>query len=540
VCRLDVVDASSAHVRPFLFGVRASRQVPGGKGRLVGDAPLKETRLLGDRYVLKALVGRGGMAEVYRAHDRMLDRSVAVKLMRTVAAGESERARFTDEARTLARLSHPGLVTILDAATADDEPYLVMELVNGPSLAQCCRGVALQPARVAAIGAQLADALGHAHASGVVHRDLKPGNVLLGADDRALLTDFGLARLISETVRHTTTGVTVGTPAYLAPEQVRGEEVGPATDVYSLGLVLLEALTGERAYEGLPIEVALARLTTPPTIPDTVPPPWHGLLRAMTALEPAGRPSTAEVAAALRDLASGLDPAAAIAAIRTESDDAEAPSAPSPSGTDGGETTVDLEGGPQTQPSRVPGHRPWLVGATVAALLLALAGASFRDDDARGGAPLPANVPERLEEPLRDLPQAEGRWVSPLETPHVEPARDGDDGDQPAQLQGAEPLQGSSTAVETLLDESRDEPGGSVTKPVGSGDGPDESGDAPVVPGNGPVAPEDPPVAPADEPVETGDPPVAPDDEPDEPEQNGNGNNGNGRGNSGRGNGNGG
>jgi hypothetical protein len=442
-------------------------------------------------------------------------------------------------------LSHPGLVTILDAATADDEPYLVMELVHGPSLAQCCRGVALEPARVAVIGAQLADALGHAHASGVVHRDLKPGNVLLGADDRALLTDFGLARLLSETVRHTTTGVTVGTPAYLAPEQVRGERIGPATDVYSLGLVLLEALTGERAYQGLPIEVALARLTTPPTIPDTVPPPWHGLLRAMTALEPAERPSTEEVAAALQDLASGLDPAAAIAAIRTESNDAEAPSAPPPSGTDGGETTVELEDGSQTPPSRLAGHRRWLLGATVGALLLGLAGASSFRGDARGGAPLPANVPEQLEEPLRDPAQADGRWVPPLTTPRVAPAWDGDGGDQPAQPQGAAPLQGSSsTAAETLLDEPRGEPVGSVAKPVESGGGSDEPAAAPVVPADGSAAPEDPPAAPADEPVEPVDPPVAPDADPEEPEPNGNGNsgkgngnNGNGRGNSGRGSG---
>lgn len=528
------------HVRPFLFGVRALRQVPGGKGQLVGDAPLKETRLLGDRYVLEALVGRGGMAEVYRAHDRMLDRSVAVKLMRTVAAGESERARFTDEARTLARLSHPGLVTILDAATADDEPYLVMELVHGPSLAQCCRGVALPPARVAVIGAQLADALGHAHASGVVHRDLKPGNVLLGADDRALLTDFGLARLLSETVRHTTTGVTVGTPAYLAPEQVRGERIGPATDVYSLGLVLLEALTGERAYQGLPIEVALARLTTPPSIPDTVPPPWHGLLRAMTALDPAERPSTDEVAAALQDLASGLDPAVAIAAIRTESHDAEAPSAPPRRGPDGGETTVGLEDGPQTPPSRLAGHWRWLVGATAATLLLGLAGASFRGD--AGGAPQPANVAELVEEPLRDPPHAEGRWVPPPTTPRVAPAEDGDGGDQPAQPQGGQPLRGSSSTVaDTRLDEPGGEPVGSVATPVESGDGPDEPAAAPVVAGDGPAAPEDPL---ADEPVEPVDPPVATDADPEEPEPNGNGNsgkgngnNGNGRGNNGRGNG---
>lgn len=274
------------------------------------DAPTDGAVLLGDRYLLGDLVGRGGMAKVYRAHDRLLGRTVAVKVMRAVTAGDEERARFTDEASMLARLSHPGLVTVLDAATRGDEPYLVMELVDGPSLDECCRGVALEPERVATIGAQLADALGHVHAAGIVHRDLKPGNVLLSADGRAQLTDFGLARIMSAAIRHTTTGATVGTPAYLAPEQVRGDEITPAVDVYALGLVLIEALTGACPYQGVPVEAALARLTTPPVIPGDLPRPWHVLLRAMTALDPADRPSTAEAADALRALASGPDPAA--------------------------------------------------------------------------------------------------------------------------------------------------------------------------------------------------------------------------------------
>jgi serine/threonine protein kinase len=269
------------------------------------DAPLGGAVLLGGRYVLGDLVGRGGMAQVYRARDRILGRTVAVKMLRAIAGDDDERARFGDEARMLAGLSHPGLVTVLDAATSDDEPYLVMEFVDGPSLAERCRARALEPERVASIGAQLADALGHVHAAGIVHRDLKPANVLLDGDGRARLTDFGLAKIMSAALRHTTTGATVGTPAYLAPEQVRGEELTPAVDVYSLGLVLIEALTGACPYRGLPVEAALARLTVPPVIPDTLPRPWHVLLRAMTALDPAERPSTARVADALHRLASG-------------------------------------------------------------------------------------------------------------------------------------------------------------------------------------------------------------------------------------------
>jgi hypothetical protein len=394
----------------------------------VSDASVREAGLLGNRYVLEGLIGRGGMADVYRAHDRVLDRSVAVKLMRGVATGETERARFTNEARTLARLRHPGLVTVLDAATTDDEPYLVMELVAGPNLAERCRGTALDPTRVAAIGAQLADALGHAHAAGVVHRDLKPGNVLLGADGRALLTDFGVARLMSETVRHTTAGSAIGTAAYLAPEQVRGEDVSPAADVYALGLVLLEVLTGERAYRGLPVEAALARLTTPPHIPNAVPSPWHGLLRAMTALEPAERPSTDAVAASLRGLAAGLDPTAATAALRTES--------------------VRKRASPAA-------HGRWLIGATAAALLLTLVGASGGTDDGDTAA-RPANVAHEVEQPPQlhhDAVEAASRPQQERHsrTAHAGPARDG--GDRPLEPLGQARREASAGDVEEMRDD---------------------------------------------------------------------------------------
>ncbi|HSK96739.1 MAG TPA: serine/threonine-protein kinase [Euzebyales bacterium] len=369
---------------------------------MVTTAPSREDGLLGGRYVLEGLIGRGGMAEVYRAHDLVLARVVAVKLLRTVAVDEEDRARFTDEARTLARLSHPNLVTILDAAIAGDVPYQVMELVDGPSLEQCCRAGPLEPARVAVIGAQIADALGHVHAAGIVHRDLKPGNVLLRADT-ALLTDFGVARLLSAAARHTITGATVGTPAYLAPEQVRGEAVGPATDVYGLGLVLLEALTGRRAYRGAPVEAALARLTTPPSISDAVPTAWHELLRAMTALDPTERPSTAAVAATLRGLASGLDPAAATAVMRSEA----VAAAPLP-GRGGGDSTTDsatreLEAPVRSR--RVPTRWLWAVGAATAVSLM-LTAAAVGGDQRYGGTDVRDNVPPALQEPLQDLHEA--------------------------------------------------------------------------------------------------------------------------------------
>ena len=266
------------------------------------------TDVLGDRYVLGELIGRGGMADVHRGTDTVLDRPVAVKMLRELTDDDADRARFVAEARTLARLNHAGLVTVLDAGAAGDRPYLVLELVDGPNLAECCSGTPLHLSRVVAIGVQVAEALAHAHAAGVVHRDVKPSNILLGEDGRAWLTDFGIARLLGDSDRHTRTGSTVGSPAYLAPEQVRGLEVTPAADVYSLGLVVIEMLTGRRAYPQAATEAALARLTVPPALPDRLPDGWVALLRRMTALEPSARPPAGDVAVELRRLAAGQDP----------------------------------------------------------------------------------------------------------------------------------------------------------------------------------------------------------------------------------------
>lgn len=261
---------------------------------------MNEPVVLGDRYELGAVLGRGGMADVYRATDRLLHRGVAVKVLRETTENDTDRRRFTSEARMLAGLSHPGLVMVLDAGFTAEQPYLVLELVEGPTLGQACAAGPLAPDRVAEIGAQLAEALASAHAQDVVHRDVKPGNVLLGTDGRAKLADFGIARLLGDTVRHTQTGHAIGTPAFLAPEQVRGDQITTAVDVYSLGLVLLETLTGERAYPGSATEAALARLSRSPEIPSTLPGHWRDLLGAMTATEPAARPAAAGVAEQLR------------------------------------------------------------------------------------------------------------------------------------------------------------------------------------------------------------------------------------------------
>jgi serine/threonine protein kinase len=254
-------------------------------------------QVVADRYELEVLIGRGGSAEVWRARDTLLDREVALKLV-TVPHDEGSK-RAGDEARMLARLNHPGLVPVYDAGTDDEgRPWVVMELVEGETLSDAVKRGPLSADRTASVGRSVAEALAYVHGRGLVHRDVKPANVLLGDDGRSRLTDFGIARLI-DSAKVTSTGMMVGTASYLAPEQVAGEPVGPPADVYALGLVLLECLTGQREYQGSTVEVAMARLSRAPDVPADLPSGWPGLLRAMTDRDPARRPGADAVAADL-------------------------------------------------------------------------------------------------------------------------------------------------------------------------------------------------------------------------------------------------
>lgn len=271
------------------------------------DTGVPET-VLQERYAVGEVLGRGGMGTVYRGTDLVLDREVALKIFRADVADADELLRQQSEIRLLARLNHHGLVTLFDAGTAawdrQEVPFLVMELIQGSDLHRRLRAGVLPGKEAARLGAELADALQYIHRHGVVHRDVKPANILLAryaedAELRPKLADFGIARMLDD-ARLTATNTTPGTAAYLSPEQASGASVGPPTDIYSLGLVLLEALTGKAEFSGSPLEAAVARLSRDPEIPDALGSSWKALLESMTAREPSARPDAGRVAEALR------------------------------------------------------------------------------------------------------------------------------------------------------------------------------------------------------------------------------------------------
>jgi serine/threonine protein kinase len=315
--------------------------------RVTSPADLSAGHVLAGRYHLRGPLGRGGCATVYDAHDTALDRDVAIKVWHDPAEGAAE-------ARLTARLHHPGVVVVHDAHTDGEVPFLVMERVDGVSLDTELGLGPLPPRRTRQLVGQLAATLALVHEDGIVHGDVKPGNVLLGPGDRVTLTDFGVAG----PTRTQHSDVAVGTPHYLSPEQVRGRPVTAATDVYALGLVLLECLTATRAYPGPAAVAAAARLHRAPTVPSYVPADLAALVREMTDLDPARRPTAAAVAA------------------RLESPDTRT------------DTTL-LPVGPPTRPVAVEGRQRWaLVGAALLAVVLGLAvtGPSAKSADSQSPA----------------------------------------------------------------------------------------------------------------------------------------------------------
>ncbi|GAB1333121.1 serine/threonine-protein kinase [Streptomyces sennicomposti] len=408
------------------------------------------------------------MADVYEGVDTRLRRSVAVKVFRPGPDPQIED-RLTAEAVLLARLQHPGLVTVYDAGRDDDRTYLVMQLIKGPTLRGLLAGGALPERRVVHVGAALARALAYVHRAGIVHRDVKPSNVLLDAAGDPHLADFGIARLANAT-RHTAPDVLIGTAAYLAPEQVAGERVGPAVDVYALGLVLLEGLKGQLEYEGSPLEAAVARLHRPPEVPAWLPSDLATLLRSMTAQDPEARPD-AESCADI--LASRHERAAARPSPLPASSEAFLP-APRAARRDADEhvrteevavTRPHLAGGPRHSRRRA-------VGTAIAALSVALGTtltvATATSGSDRAGTASPAVPPAH--QPSRTVsPESGSGALPPAGSQHTRPTSPTIDTSGPA---GAATGLRAEPAVRTFAASGpAATPTGSHTRPSSKGAG---------------------------------------------------------------------
>ncbi|MFS0853427.1 protein kinase domain-containing protein [Microbacterium sp. 179-I 3D4 NHS] len=271
----------------------------------------------GGRYELQSRIAIGGMGEVWEATDHVIGRTVAIKILKDEYMGDPGfLERFRAEARHAALVNHEGIASVFDYGEENGSAYLVMELVPGEALSTILeRDGALSADKTLDIVAQTASALQAAHAAGLVHRDIKPGNLLITPDGRVKITDFGIAR-IADQVPLTATGQVMGTVQYLSPEQASGHPASPATDTYSLGIVAYECLAGKRPFTGeSQVAIAMAQINEqPPPLPPTVPIPVQNLVMAMIAKKPADRPSSsATVARAAQALRRGDLNSAAIA-----------------------------------------------------------------------------------------------------------------------------------------------------------------------------------------------------------------------------------
>ncbi|MCL4800159.1 MAG: serine/threonine protein kinase [Burkholderiales bacterium] len=344
------------------------------------------------RYRLVSELGRGAMGVVYRARDPVIEREVAVKTIRVDLPREELalfEARFFTEIRAAGRLSHPNIVTVHDAGREGGLLYVTMELLEGPSLADLLAAqAALPPAAIASIGAQVADALAYAHAQGIVHRDVKPANIIVVRDRIPKLTDFGVARLPSEA--STLSGTLIGSPKYMSPEQVNAQAVDGRSDVFSLGAVLYELLTGEAAFGAEDMHTVMHRVAThvpppPATLNPRVPAALDRIVCRAIAKRPEDRyPSARALAADLKRFVRG-EPVVVDAA-----GPAPAPARP----VSAGDETVVLPpraaAPAATREARQGARRRALAGVAVGAVLAALAGAwALHGSDTARDAPSP-------------------------------------------------------------------------------------------------------------------------------------------------------
>jgi serine/threonine protein kinase len=395
----------------------------------------RKARIIGDRYRLGAVIGRGGMATIHRATDLRLDRPVAVKLLRPEIARDADLSdRFRREALASTVLRHPNIVACLDTGTDGDQPYLVMDLVEGEDLAaRLKRGGRLAPDQAARIGLDVAKALGVAHVRGIVHRDVKPGNILLAADGRAMVADFGIARLGAD-AEAAKPGTTLGSVHYFSPEQARGASTTPASDVYGLGLVLFEMLTGTRAFTGATSEaIALARIDAPAPSPRAlrpeIPEALDAVVRRALAPDSADRfANGGAMAAALEPVVMASDESSPTSVVRIPrsaaidpdrasaaadlADDAPAPARPTRASVAGRPRRAGGARGSTAARTSTGGGRSAPPGVVVA--LLALLGIV-------GGALIVAAIPGGARQALSPAPSLVAAAATPTPTPEPTP-----------------------------------------------------------------------------------------------------------------------
>jgi len=443
---------------------------------------MNDEKLVLNRYLLQKRIALGGSAEVWHARDRKLNRAVAVKRLHAhLLPDAASRRRLAAEARAAARLAHPGIVEIYDVDTEGEMPVLVMELVDGESLAaRLDRGGPLPADEAARIAADVGDALYHAHRQGIIHRDVKPGNVLLGRDGSTRLVDFGIAHsLAAAAERLTLDGSVVGTPRYMAPEQLTDGAIGPRTDLFGLGLLLHEMLTGRLPFKATaPVALAEEQAAGPPPV-NGIEPPLAALIRACLEPNAEKRPVHAgAVATALRAWLVG-DPAPALAVAARQ----PVPPAPEPSVDTQAVTQQMVAVGPPVEPlpaapaapaprPRQPQHagapgrvprRPVAAAAALAAVaLIALLTVAFLDPSRLPTIAAPSSTPT-----VAPTPTPPPAWLAEL----VQAYRDAcgpRDADQVAIDLAAMTEEEARDHVEELTDGCDD---GKPGKGRGNGDG---------------------------------------------------------------------
>lgn len=375
-----------------------------GYDRLVATQTRQTERVLAGRYRLGGLLGRGGMAEVYEGVDERLGRPVAVKLLRSGLGRRPElRDRFESEARSAARLSHPNVVAVYDTGEDDGTPFLVMERLPGETLAERMAAGPVDPAWITGVAGDVLGALGAAHAAGVLHRDVKPGNILIGADGCAKVADFGIAKTAEEATDGdtTATGTLLGTPAYLAPERIDGQPATPASDLYSLGVVLYEALAGRKPFDGdTPVAVAhnVRHAEVPPlaSLRGNLGPALVAVVERAMEREPAARFGSArEMAEAL-----GVDGPSSMV-VGSNRVDGDATAVFSSDGTTALSTDAVAAAAPPMSLRRSWPRMPWWMPPAIAAVgivLLALVLATASRNGPNGVEPARAEVASDLRE----------------------------------------------------------------------------------------------------------------------------------------------